>query len=887
MKTRNVFSWARTALCGFLSAGLLGAPVAHAAPATTERAVGDGVDRVYHDYSGEGDASSLELNPALISAVKGLDLTLLGYQTTNALTRGQGFGGFAAVNLGFGLGLALGAQTISPQLRRNTFDFAADRNPPVTKLSLGLSAGLGEQAAFGVGVHGLRNQGVWLQRPDIDIGLMTRMTNYASLGAVARLGPSNLRSETLPSQMSVIGELAFRPLGTRHIELAGGVKQIVLEADPGQATSRLGTPGLLGRGRLAFRYHGIALRGEVEQVRTTVLDEATFAPLREEKALRGAVSMELSWDMVSAGTGIHVGVADSGVDGVGFHARVHSRRKGRVFWPRQVDVERINLGQVSGQHSLIAVLQRLERARKGGKRTILLMDCRNVGTGWASLHEIRDSLVRIRNAGGHVFAYLENTDLADYYVASAAEKIFIHPAGGLETYGLGSQSLYFKRALAKLGVRAEVLKIREYKSAGERFSEDGPSAADKEQRQNLQGDIYAQIVYDIARSRGISKQAVRELIDDAPYGPDTAIAKGLVDEISHRDELTENMSEDVGAKVTFHTFSPTNHQDETWSKAPYVGVVLIEDAIVDGESRTIPFLNIHYAGGDTIAATLRKLRADRACKGIVLRVDSPGGSALASDIIWREVSRTQEAFDKDPKGSPPIVVSMGDVAASGGYYVAMGAKTVLADPMTITGSIGVISIHFDVSGLLEKLGISVSSIQHGKNANIQSIYKPFSDDQRDRLTASMQRTYDLFTSRVAEARGMDAKKVNELGRGHVYSGRDAKALGLVDGYGGLDDAIALLRRKAQVRGFRNLEIRVVPKAFRLLDLILDTSGDPFAGAGPIRKAVARRAEAKKAASLQGVMPKALNAALARLPLSLLFVPQDEAQVLMPYNMGWE
>lgn len=872
------------ALATGLAALLLGAKTARAAPATTERAPTDGVDRVYHDYSGEADASSLELNPALIGAVRGLDLSVMGYQTTNRFTRGSGFGAFVALNLGLGVGTAFGVQRITPGLLRQTPDFASDRNPAVTKLSWGLSGGKGEVASGGVAVHGIRSGGRWLQPPDIDVGVLTRITDYASLGLMTRLGPVSLQSASLPSQMSVIGEVSLRPLGTHHFEVAGGVKQVLLEAGAGDPIRSAGLEGLLGRGRLSVRYQGVAVRAEVEQVQTTVLDESTFAPVGQAKALRGSVSMDLSWDIASAGGGVHAGVAESGLDGVGFHARLHSRRRGRVFWPRQVDVQRIKISNLDDQRSLISMLEALERAREGGNRTILLVDARNARTGWASLHEVREALTRVRNAGGHVFAYLENTDLPSYYIASAAQKVFIHPAGALEAYGVSSRALYFSRALNKMGVQAEVVKLGEYKSAGERLSQDGPSTYDLAQRRELQSDVYDQVVYDIAKSRGLSLASVRALIDDAPYGPNEAMQRGLVDEIAHRDELVTEISDDLGVDVELEDIPDTSHQDETWSKTPYIGVVLVEDTIIDGESVTVPLLGLHAVGGDTIAEGLRELRDDRACKGIILRVNSPGGSALASEIIWREVARTNKAHEDDPKRSPPIVVSMGDVAASGGYYIAMGADTVLVDPMTITGSIGVIAVHFDLSGLLDKLGISVSAINSGKNADMKVLYKSFTDDQRKRMLASVKRVYGLFTQRVADGRGLPLARVEALGGGHVYSGTDAKDLGLADGFGGMHEAIGLLRREAKVAGFRKLEVRVVPREFRLLDLVFDRSSDPFAGAGSARNAIARRREAKRSAALAAIVPKAIVETLARMPLSGLFVSQSGVQAVMPYGL---
>jgi protease-4 len=304
--------------------------------------------------------------------------------------------------------------------------------------------------------------------------------------------------------------------------------------------------------------------------------------------------------------------------------------------------------------------------------------------------------------------------------------------------------------------------------------------------------------------------------------------------------------------------------------------VLVEGTIKDGKSLTIPFLDIRFAGGDTIADTLKKARSDPACKGVILRVNSPGGSALASDVIWRQAQLVHEAHEDNPRHNPPIVVSMGDVAASGGYYVSMASDRVLADPATITGSIGVVSMHFDVSGLLRKLGISAHTLKEGKNPDIGELWRPYTADQKQRIEASMRRTYDLFRRRVSDARKLSMEKVDELGRGHVYSGTDAEALGLVDQLGGLHDAIALVRQRAGVSPRRELELRVMPRRQTMLDLLLGALGRSFKDdESPLRKAARRRPKGKE------VLPLALNKELARLPLSILYLPQDRASLIMP------
>ena len=233
-----------------------------------------------------------------------------------------------------------------------------------------------------------------------------------------------------------------------------------------------------------------------------------------------------------------------------------------------------------------------------------------------------------------------------------------------------------------------------------------------------------------------------------------------------------------------------------------------------GETSESPFGGGGFAGADTISRGLRQAARDASVRAIVLRVDSPGGSGVASDLIWRETVRMKK----------PVIVSMGNVAGSGGYYVSLGSGRVLADPATITGSIGVVSMHFDVSGLLRKLGISAHTIKEGKNPDMGELWRPYTADQKQRIEASMRRTYDLFRRRVSDARELSMEKVDELGRGHVYSGTDAKALGLVDQLGGLHQAIAVIRQRAGIAPRRTLELRVLPRRQTLLDLLLGAMG---------------------------------------------------------------
>ena len=869
---------ARHRLAGVLALGLgltLGPASAEAQnPVAQHRELNDGVDRPIHDISGTGDASSLDLNPAMINGVAGLDVTLLGYQTLYTYARGAGFGGFASLNLGWGFALGFGVQALEPGFRGGESDFDIAHNRPTTKLSFALALGEGEWGSIGVGVHGVRRRGERLRPGQLDIGAVIRMTNYASFGAVARLAPADLRDPSFRPVLDLAGELAFRPLGTRTLELAGGVTTRVDQSESRGFGGFDLSHDLLPHGRLALRYQGIEVAGEVQMVQADILDENTLEQLEQTTAVRGGVSLRLAWDYVSAGFGVHAGLG-GGVDGLAYAARFSTARQGRVYWQRLVDAEPLDLRRVGDQRSLIATLIRLERAEAAGDKAVILVRADNFGMGWAAGQELRDALRRVRDAGGHVYAYVEQPNLRDYWIATVAEKIYTHPAGELEMVGIGSRRLYFRDALAKVGVSVEAVHIDEYKSAHENFTRADRSEPDREQREALLSDTWKTIIYDIAQARGESQARIRELVKDSPLGPQEGLELGLVDEVIHRDQLGRTLSEALGTSVSLRSFDPVEPEQTTWSTAPYQAVVLVEGTIVGGRSRNIPLVGITMTGGNDIAKTIRALRADPACKGILLRVDSGGGSAFASELMWREVSLTHEAWKKDPKGSPPIVVSMSDVAASGGYYIAMGSDLVFAEPLTVTGSIGVVSMHYDVSGLMKMLGVGLDRLEKGGvGVDMNSIWQPWSPEQRAKAEASIERIYELFLQRVVDARGMSRDEVHAIARGHVWSGERAKDLGLVDEHGGMREALAELRTRAKVPGYQNLQLRVLPKRPGLLQLLLRGGGSL------ITEAAAARAEAK-AEEAADKRPLIFELALSRLPMSILFLPQDEASTIMP------
>lgn len=855
-------------------AALLGSsPTAAQNPIAEHRELGDGVDRPIHNIAGVGDSSSLELNPALLNSIRGLDITLLGYQTLYQFARGAGFGAFAGLNLGWGFALGFGVQVLEPGFKDGLADADIAHNRPSTKLSFGLALGQGEWGSFGLGVHGVRRRGEPLRPAQLDLGLALRMTNYASFGAVARLGPADLRDPNFRPVFDLAGEIAIRPLGNRWLELAGGVLARV-DQTAGRGFDNFDVDhDLLPYGRLAVRYQGIEIAGEAQMVQADVLDEDTLAIVEQTTALRGGISLSLAWDYGSIAIGTHAGLG-GGVDGLAYKARFTTARQGRTYPVRLVDAEPYELNRIDSQRGLIAALRRLRRAEAAGDRSIIVIKADGFGMGWGAGQELRNAIRRVRDAGGHVYAYVEQPGLRDYWIATVAERIYTHPAGQLDTVGIGTRRLYFRDALAKLGVSVESVHVEEFKSAHESLTRNDRSKSDAVQQAALLDDTWETVVYDIAQARGLSKSQVRETVRKSPLGPEQAVELGFADAVIHRDELSESLSDELGSEVSLRAFPPTDPEFKTWSDAPYMAVVLVEGTIVDGKSRNIPLLNIVMTGGEEIADTLKALRGDPACKGIVLRVDSGGGSAFASEVMWREVQRTHEAWEKDPKASPPIVVSMSDVAASGGYYIAAGTDTIFAQPLTVTGSIGVVFMHFDISGLMDMLGIGIDRIERGSDAvDMNSIFQPWSEDQREEVNESIQRIYQLFLQRVADGRGMTKPEVDAIARGRVWSGKRGKDIGLVDRFGGLHEALAELRKRSGVANYRQLELRLLPRKLSLLQLVLRQAGNLVVA--PLSRTVAA-----KHAEKQAKLPLVFDQAVSRLPLSILFVPQDKASTIM-------
>ena len=455
------------------------------------------------------------------------------------------------------------------------------------------------------------------------------------------------------------------------------------------------------------------------------------------------------------------------------------------------------------RNQLRDVLDGLRRAR-GDDRVKALVVKITGGIGLAVVQELREAVQAVRDAGTLTVAWAESFGEAGrgtvpYYLASVFERVYVQPSGDVGLMGLALEEPFFAGALEKAGVQPRFAQRHEYKTAANTFVEKGYTPAHRESSQRVVTSVTEQVIDGIATGRGLSRERVRELMDRGPLLADEALEAGLVDRLGYRDEVYADVRAQVGDDAQLRYLARYNRAHGLAKRLPRPGK---NDAIAlingqgpirlgrSGRGGPLPGQGAAM-GSDTIGAALRAAVRDDRVKAIVFRVNSPGGSAVASDAIWREVVLARKA-------GKPVIVSMGNVAASGGYYVAMAADTIVAQPGTLTGSIGVVFGKPVINGLLDRAGIGMGSVAEGEHSRLLSVTKDFSSSEWERVDALLDRIYDDFTAKAAEGRGLSRERMDELARGRVWTGADAKANGLVDELGGLDLAFDLARERARL-----------------------------------------------------------------------------------------
>lgn len=420
---------------------------------------------------------------------------------------------------------------------------------------------------------------------------------------------------------------------------------------------------------------------------------------------------------------------------------------------------------------------------------------------WAKCAEIREAVLDFRKSGKKAYAAIEEAPEFDkeYYLATSCDRIILHPLGWLGIPGIGGHVPFFKKAMDKLGIEAEFEHVEEFKTATNMFTESGFTEAHRQMTEAITGDRFAEYVRTVAESRRKTEAEVRSLIDEAFFQGEDAVKAGLVDDLLYDDQIAALFQKD-GKKydrVTLGEYSLIDPASIGLGTGRRIALLYGLGPIHGGESL------YQSMGADTIVRWIRAAREDRSIAAVVFRVDSPGGSAVASDSIWREVMLCRKV--------KPFVVSMSDVAGSGGYWISMAADKIVAQPQTLTGSIGVLSGKISLEKLLEKVGVTVETVRTGQRSTMFSPFKNLTPDERQLLKKEILWIYDRFLTKAAEGRKMSKEDVDKIGKGRVWTGAQAKAIRLVDEIGGLTKAVDMAKELAGIRRDENVRLVVWPK----------------------------------------------------------------------------
>jgi protease IV len=511
---------------------------------------------------------------------------------------------------------------------------------------------------------------------------------------------------------------------------------------------------------------------------------------------------------------------------------------------------------IEGPPTVRAVVDALRAAKTDRRVRALIVRPDGSSPFWAKIQEVRDAILDFKTSGKKTIAFLEFGGDQDYYLATACDRIVLLPTSGLDLKGLATYEVFLRGSFDKIGAVPDLLHIGDYKTAINTFTEKTFTPAHREMTESLNADTLDQIVQGIAAARKKTPDEIRSLLDQGPFLPEDALRTGLVDELGYRDEVVENAGLDEVEPTDVDDYIRSRPTSLSFRRAPRVALIYAVGTIASGSSKGGEG---SYAGSDTLVDYIEEAADDEGIKAIVLRIDSPGGSSVASDVIWRALTLARER--------KPLIASMSDLAASGGYYIALPAHAIVAQPGTLTGSIGIFTGKFVLGGTMAKLGANVESVSVGKFAEMDSPVRPYSAEERAKVEEQMQAFYDQFVEKAAQARKVSPEKLDAVAQGRVWTGRQALKVGLVDELGGLPRALALAKERAKIPARQDVDVVVYPPKPSFFEAL----SDPFG-----------QAEQSRASLLLGTLPAAERRMLRELAAPLQLLRRGDPLALMPY-----
>jgi protease-4 len=770
------------------------------------------LDSPGRDTASEDSAESLVLNPANLAFLPAVELRWTGIRCADTEKVNCGHAVDLASPLLFGLSTGLRLDYVMPPSMASSSPGFLLSSADYAWITWGLAYRLADTLAVGASLQRSYSANPFTDGLfGISAALSFRPDPHFGLALVAHDFNGPRETPLAPNGAAVFDRsfvlsAAFRPTGRRGLEL--GLDVVCLDDVTPDSHCLNGAGTYEPRATLGIDIPGVGrARGDVQVVHLG--NDA-------QRGVVGTAGLELALGGFTAGGGALFGSGLGGSTDVAEYLTASISGYAIPGLYKQKHAVTFRIESTPGVRRHTALLRKLWKVADDpdvvGVTLILRAE---PADSYAHAEELADAIRVLRARKKKVLCSWEDAGAKSLYVCANADRIVANPAGGLRYAGLKMQYIYLAGLLKKLGINAEFIRISDHKSAPEQFTNEHASETARADHEDLLREHEEVFTKDVALGRRLSEERVRHAAARGPFIASEARDAGLLDGTAFDDELDRAMEELVGRKVGVEKYSEEPVAPAMFGSPSNVAIVYIEGDMVDGRSSHIPLVDMDFVGSYSIADTINGVKDDASIKSVVLRIESPGGSSMAADVMWRAIDRLAQ--------KKPVIVSMGSVAASGGYYVATPAKTIYALPLTITGSIGIFYGKADVSGFLEKIGVSVDTYRTTARADAESIFRPFTEDEKDALGIKIHQFYDTFLDRVSKGRHMSKAEVDRVGEGRVWTGQEALDHHLVDRLGGLREALEEARRIANLP--YDAPIVELPKREEtLLDMALNLVG---------------------------------------------------------------